>query len=123
MLSIQRHTEILAILARESVATVRALAPSRLLRIASSDLDSLYRFEVKSYALIVLNQDSMERHAPEVEVMAPGWPDQHHRGRRPQERAGEVARGGEALQAFAVVHHDEGPALAVLGTARPPSRL
>ena len=36
-------------------ATVRALAPSRLLRITASDLDSLYRFDVKSYALIVLN--------------------------------------------------------------------
>jgi CRP/FNR family cyclic AMP-dependent transcriptional regulator len=36
-------------------ATVRALAPTRMLRISSSDLDGLYRFDVKSYALIVLN--------------------------------------------------------------------
>jgi len=36
-------------------ATVRALAPARLLRITSADLDSLYRYDVKSYALIVLN--------------------------------------------------------------------
>jgi CRP/FNR family cyclic AMP-dependent transcriptional regulator len=36
-------------------ATVRALAPSRLLRITSADLDALYRFDLKSYALILLN--------------------------------------------------------------------
>src|SRR5579863_2683943 len=36
-------------------ATVRALAPSRLVRISSEDLDSLYRHDLKSYALIVLN--------------------------------------------------------------------
>ncbi len=36
-------------------ATVRAVAPSRLLRIGSVDLDSLYRYDVKAYALIVLN--------------------------------------------------------------------
>ena len=36
-------------------ATVRALAPTRLLRITSGDLDGLYRYDVKSYALIVLN--------------------------------------------------------------------
>ena len=36
-------------------ATVRALAPSRLLRITASDLDALYRQDMKSYALIVLN--------------------------------------------------------------------
>lgn len=36
-------------------ATVRALAPARLLRITASDLDALYRYDVKSYALIVLN--------------------------------------------------------------------
>jgi CRP/FNR family transcriptional regulator, cyclic AMP receptor protein len=36
-------------------ATVRALAPARLLRITSADLDALYRYDVKSYALIVLN--------------------------------------------------------------------
>jgi CRP-like cAMP-binding protein len=36
-------------------ATVRAVAPSRLLRISSEDMDALYRFDLKSYALIVLN--------------------------------------------------------------------
>ncbi len=36
-------------------ATVRAVAPSRLLRIASEDLDALYRVDLKAYALIVLN--------------------------------------------------------------------
>lgn len=36
-------------------ATVRALAPTRLLRIAAEDLDSLYRHDLKSYALITLN--------------------------------------------------------------------
>ncbi|HEY1956337.1 MAG TPA: cyclic nucleotide-binding domain-containing protein [Polyangiaceae bacterium] len=36
-------------------ATARSLAPTRLLRIASEDLDALYRHDVKSYALVVLN--------------------------------------------------------------------
>ena len=36
-------------------ATVRSLAPTRMLRITSGDLDALYRFDVKSYSLIVLN--------------------------------------------------------------------
>jgi CRP-like cAMP-binding protein len=36
-------------------ATVQAVAPSRLLRISSLDLDGLYRHDVKAYALIVLN--------------------------------------------------------------------
>jgi CRP-like cAMP-binding protein len=36
-------------------ATVRALAPARLLRITAADLDALYRFDLKSYSLIVLN--------------------------------------------------------------------
>ena len=36
-------------------ATVRALAPSRLIRMTSADLDALYRLDLKSYALIVLN--------------------------------------------------------------------
>ena len=36
-------------------ATVRALAPGRLLRITAGDLDALYRHDVKSYSLIVLN--------------------------------------------------------------------
>jgi CRP/FNR family cyclic AMP-dependent transcriptional regulator len=36
-------------------ATVRALAPSRLLRFTSEDMDALYRFDLKSYALIILN--------------------------------------------------------------------
>jgi CRP/FNR family cyclic AMP-dependent transcriptional regulator len=36
-------------------ATVRALAPSRLLTVTSEDMDALYRLDLKSYALIVLN--------------------------------------------------------------------
>lgn len=36
-------------------ATVRALAPSTLVRIGAAELDALYRHEVKAYALIVLN--------------------------------------------------------------------
>mgnify|MGYP000546892066 CR=1 FL=1 len=36
-------------------ATVRALAPSRLLRITSADLDALYRHDLRSYAIIILN--------------------------------------------------------------------
>jgi CRP-like cAMP-binding protein len=36
-------------------ATVRALAPGRLVRIAAADLDALYRYDLKSYAIIVLN--------------------------------------------------------------------
>lgn len=36
-------------------ATVRALAPSRVLRISTEDMDALYRYDLKSYALIVLN--------------------------------------------------------------------
>lgn len=36
-------------------ATVRALAPARLLRITAAELDALYRHDLKAYALIVLN--------------------------------------------------------------------
>ncbi len=36
-------------------ATVRAVAPTRLLRISSEDLDQLYRHDLKAYALIILN--------------------------------------------------------------------
>jgi CRP/FNR family transcriptional regulator, cyclic AMP receptor protein len=36
-------------------ATVRTVAPARFLRIAASDLDALYRHDLKSYALVVLN--------------------------------------------------------------------
>jgi CRP-like cAMP-binding protein len=36
-------------------ATVRALAPSRLVRMTTADMDELYRFDLKSYTLIVLN--------------------------------------------------------------------
>ncbi len=36
-------------------ATVRALAPSRLLTVTSEDMDTLYRYDLKAYALIVLN--------------------------------------------------------------------
>jgi CRP-like cAMP-binding protein len=36
-------------------ASVRALAPSRLVKMTSEDMDALYRHDLKSYALIVLN--------------------------------------------------------------------
>jgi CRP-like cAMP-binding protein len=36
-------------------ATVRTLAPGRLIRVSASDLDALYRHDVRSYAIIVLN--------------------------------------------------------------------
>src|ERR1700753_613175 len=36
-------------------ATVRALGPSRLLKLTSEDMDALYRADLKSYTLIVLN--------------------------------------------------------------------
>jgi len=36
-------------------ATVRSLAPSRLLRVTSEDFDRLYRYDLKSYALVTLN--------------------------------------------------------------------
>jgi CRP/FNR family transcriptional regulator, cyclic AMP receptor protein len=36
-------------------ATVRCLAPSRLLRVTSEDFDRLYRYDLKSYALVTLN--------------------------------------------------------------------
>lgn len=36
-------------------ATVRAIAPSRLLRITAQDLDALYRRDLKAYSLLVLN--------------------------------------------------------------------
>ena len=36
-------------------ATVRTLAPSRLLRLSTEDLDHLYRHDLKAYALIILN--------------------------------------------------------------------
>ncbi|MFO0678214.1 MAG: cyclic nucleotide-binding domain-containing protein [Polyangiaceae bacterium] len=36
-------------------ATVRAVAPSRLLRLSTEEMDALYRHDLKSYAIIVLN--------------------------------------------------------------------
>ncbi len=36
-------------------ATVRAIAPTRVLRMSSEDFDRLYRQDLKSYALVVLN--------------------------------------------------------------------
>lgn len=36
-------------------ATVRAVAPTLLLRISTEDLDALYRHDLKAYALITLN--------------------------------------------------------------------
>jgi len=40
---------------RPRSASVRALAPSRLLQIRTTDLDALYRYDLKAYALVVLN--------------------------------------------------------------------
>jgi CRP/FNR family cyclic AMP-dependent transcriptional regulator len=36
-------------------ATVRAIAPARLLRMSAEDMDALYRHDLKSYAIVVLN--------------------------------------------------------------------
>jgi len=36
-------------------ATVRALAPGRLVRITAADLDALYRYDLRSYAIVILN--------------------------------------------------------------------
>jgi CRP-like cAMP-binding protein len=36
-------------------ATVRALAPSRLVRFTAQDMDALYRHDVRSYSIVVLN--------------------------------------------------------------------
>jgi CRP-like cAMP-binding protein len=36
-------------------ATVRALAPGRLVKITPSELDALYRFDLRSYAIVILN--------------------------------------------------------------------
>jgi CRP/FNR family transcriptional regulator, cyclic AMP receptor protein len=36
-------------------ATVRAVAPSRLIRLTAHDLDALYRRDLRSYSLLVLN--------------------------------------------------------------------
>lgn len=36
-------------------ATVRVLAPSRLLKLSSADLDGLYRRDLKAYSIIILN--------------------------------------------------------------------
>ena len=36
-------------------ATVRAIAPSTLLRVTASDLDGLYRRDLRSYSLIMMN--------------------------------------------------------------------
>jgi CRP/FNR family transcriptional regulator, cyclic AMP receptor protein len=36
-------------------ASVMSVSPARLIRMTASDLDRLYRFDVKAYALIVLN--------------------------------------------------------------------
>jgi CRP-like cAMP-binding protein len=36
-------------------ATVRAVAPSRMLRLTAQDLDALYRRDLRSYSLLVLN--------------------------------------------------------------------
>jgi CRP-like cAMP-binding protein len=36
-------------------ATVRSVAPTRLMRVTSEDFDRLYRYDLKSYALVTLN--------------------------------------------------------------------
>ena len=36
-------------------ASVLSVSPARLLRVTAKDLDALYRYDVKSYSLIVLN--------------------------------------------------------------------
>src|SRR5262245_47570521 len=36
-------------------ATVRTLSPTRLLRVSTEDMDALYRHDLKSYSLIILN--------------------------------------------------------------------
>jgi len=36
-------------------ATVRALAPTRLLRVTAADLDSVYRTDLKAYCIVILN--------------------------------------------------------------------
>lgn len=36
-------------------ATVRALAPTRLLRVTASDLDAVYRTDLRAYSIVVLN--------------------------------------------------------------------
>ncbi len=36
-------------------ATVRALSPGHLLKVSTEDMDSLYRYDLKSYTLIILN--------------------------------------------------------------------
>jgi CRP/FNR family cyclic AMP-dependent transcriptional regulator len=36
-------------------ATARSVAPTRLLRLTSEDFDRLYRYDLKSYALVILN--------------------------------------------------------------------
>jgi CRP-like cAMP-binding protein len=40
---------------RPRSASVRSLAPTRLLRVTSEDFDRLYRHDLKSYALVTLN--------------------------------------------------------------------
>ena len=36
-------------------ATVRALAPGRLVRVTPADLDTLYRHDLRAYAIVILN--------------------------------------------------------------------
>ncbi len=36
-------------------ATVRALAPTRLLRVTAADLDNVYRTDLKAYSIVILN--------------------------------------------------------------------
>ena len=36
-------------------ASVRALAPTRLLRVSTADLDNVYRTDLKAYSIVILN--------------------------------------------------------------------
>lgn len=70
-------------------ATARSLAPCRLIRMTSENLDSLYRFDLKSYALIVLNiaRDLSRRLRVTDRIMADfagGALDEYMVARRPQ---------------------------------------
>ena len=54
-------------------ATVRAIAPSRTLRVTAHDLDALYRRDLKSYTLLVLNiAREMSRHDRDVNPSVKG---------------------------------------------------
>ena len=45
----------IGITGRTDAATVRTLGPAHLLKISTEEMDALYRHDLKSYTLIVLN--------------------------------------------------------------------